>query len=48
VALRHHRHGGRAGHAGFFEYWAGGAMERAERTNRWYLDNAHLLQEALF
>jgi hypothetical protein len=36
------------GHAGFFEYWAGGAMERAERTNRWYLDNADLLREALF
>jgi hypothetical protein len=36
------------GHAGFFEYWAGGAMERAERTNRWYLDHADLLRAALF
>ncbi len=35
------------GHAGFGEYWAGGAMERAERTYRWYLDNSGLLREAL-
>ena len=35
------------GHAGFFEYLAGGARERAERTRQWYLDNADLLREAL-
>jgi phosphotransferase family enzyme len=36
-----------AGHAGFTEYWDGGARERAERTRRWYVDNAELLERAL-
>lgn len=35
------------GHAGFSGYWAGGAMERAERTREWYIDNADLLRRAL-
>jgi hypothetical protein len=35
------------GHAGFSEYWSGGARERAERTRQWYLDNADLLRRAL-
>jgi hypothetical protein len=35
------------GHAGFIEYSAGGAMTRAERTRRWCIDNADVLQEAL-
>jgi hypothetical protein len=35
------------GHVGFSEYWAAGAMERAEQTRRWYLDNADMLQQAL-
>jgi Phosphotransferase enzyme family len=35
------------GHAGFLAYWAGGAKERAERTHRWYLDNADMLRQAL-
>jgi Ser/Thr protein kinase RdoA (MazF antagonist) len=35
------------GHAGFAEYWAGGARVRAERTGEWYLDNADLLRRAL-
>jgi hypothetical protein len=35
------------GHAGFSEYWAGGARERAERTRQWYLDNSDLLRKAL-
>jgi hypothetical protein len=36
-----------AGHAGFTEYWDGGARERAERTRQWYVDNAGLLGRAL-
>jgi hypothetical protein len=35
------------GHAGFSEYCAGGAMERAGATRQWYLDAAELLREAL-
>ena len=35
------------GHAGFIEYSAGGAMTRAERTRRWRIDNADVLQQAL-
>jgi hypothetical protein len=35
------------GHAGFSQYCATGAMERAERTHRWYLDNGDLLRDAL-
>ena len=35
------------GHAVLIEYWAGGAMKHAERTRRWYLDNADVLQQAL-
>ncbi|WP_448607733.1 phosphotransferase [Geodermatophilus sp. URMC 60] len=35
------------GHAAFSAYWTGGAMKRAERTRRWYLDNADVLQQAL-
>ena len=35
------------GHAGFVEYSAGGAMTCAERTRRWCLDNADVLQQAL-
>jgi hypothetical protein len=35
------------GHASFIEYSAGGAMTRAERTRRWCLDNADVLQQAL-
>ena len=35
------------GHAGFAEYWSGGARERAERTRQWYLDNAAVLRRAL-
>ena len=35
------------GHAGFGDYWAGGARERAEQTRQWYLDHEHLLRTAL-
>ena len=35
------------GHAAFSAYWTGGAVKRAERTRRWYLDNAQVLQPAL-
>jgi Phosphotransferase enzyme family len=35
------------GHAGFSEYWADGAMERAERTRQWYVDTASELAAAL-
>jgi hypothetical protein len=35
------------GHAGFSEYCAEGAMERAERTHEWYLDNGDVLRRAL-
>jgi len=35
------------GHAGFADYWAGGARERAERTYRWYAEEAELLRAAL-
>jgi hypothetical protein len=35
------------GHSGFCDYWAGGAMERAERTRHWYLDNEDLLRRAV-
>jgi hypothetical protein len=35
------------GHPAFSEYLAGGAMRRAERTRRWYLDNADVLRQAL-
>jgi aminoglycoside phosphotransferase (APT) family kinase protein len=35
------------GHAGFSEYWDGGAKERAARTHQWYLDNADRLRRAL-
>ena len=35
------------GHAGFSQYCATGAMERAERTHQWYLDNEDLLRGAL-
>ncbi len=35
------------GHSGFGDYWAGGAMERAERTSQWYLDNEEVLRRAL-
>ncbi len=36
-----------SGHAGFSHYWAGGAMERAESTRQWYLDNQERLRAAL-
>ena len=36
-----------SGHAGFSHYWAGGAMERAESTRQWYLDNHARLRAAL-
>jgi Phosphotransferase enzyme family len=35
------------GHAGFSDYWGGGARERAERTAQWYLANEHRLRAAL-
>ena len=35
------------GHAGFSEYWADGARERAERTRQWYVDTAAELAAAL-
>lgn len=35
------------GHAGFSEYCAGGAMERAARTQQWYLDDGDVLRQAL-
>jgi hypothetical protein len=35
------------GHPGFSEYCADGAMERAERTGQWYLDNGDLLRQSL-
>ena len=35
------------GHAGFADYWTGGARERAERTRQWYLASADLLRAAL-
>jgi hypothetical protein len=35
------------GHAGFSDYWGGGAMERATQTYQWYLDNGHVLRSAL-
>jgi hypothetical protein len=35
------------GHAGFSDYLAGGAMERAQRTHEWYAENADLLRAAL-
>ena len=37
-----------SGHAGFSEYWAGGAMQRAEATRQWYLDNQERLRAVLF
>ena len=35
------------GHTAFSEYLAGGARARAERTRRWYAENADLLRQAL-
>jgi hypothetical protein len=35
------------GHAAFTEYWANGAMKRAQETRQWYLDNAAALQEVV-
>jgi hypothetical protein len=35
------------GHAGFSEYCASGALERAQRTREWYLDNGDVLRSAL-
>jgi hypothetical protein len=35
------------GHAGFSEYCATGAMQRAERTREWYVGNGDLLRESL-
>ncbi|SNR69198.1 phosphotransferase [Blastococcus mobilis] len=35
------------GHAGFVDYWGGGARERAAGTYQWYLDNEELLRDAL-
>ena len=35
------------GHVGFAEYWAGGAMDRAEKTHQWYRENFQLLRGAL-
>jgi Ser/Thr protein kinase RdoA (MazF antagonist) len=35
------------GHAGFADYWTGGARERAERTRQWYLASEDLLRTAL-
>jgi hypothetical protein len=35
------------GHAGFADYWVGGARERAARTYEWYLENEDLLRDAL-
>jgi hypothetical protein len=35
------------GHSAFSDYLAGGAMERAHATRRWYLAQADVLQEAL-
>jgi aminoglycoside phosphotransferase (APT) family kinase protein len=36
-----------SGHAGFSDYWVGGAMQRAATTRHWYLDNQERLQAAL-
>jgi serine/threonine protein kinase len=35
------------GHAAFSDYWASGAMDRANTTRQWYLDNADALREVL-
>jgi hypothetical protein len=35
------------GHAGFSDYCASGALDRAAETHQWYLDNGHVLQNAL-
>jgi hypothetical protein len=35
------------GHAGFADYCASGALDRAARTHQWYLDNGHVLRNAL-
>jgi hypothetical protein len=35
------------GHAGFSDYCASGALERAAQTYQWYLDNDHVLCSAL-
>ena len=35
------------GHAGFSDYCASGALERATRTREWYLDNGDVLRSAL-
>jgi Phosphotransferase enzyme family len=39
--------GAEDGNPGFVEYWRGGAADRAGRTRRWYVRNAHLLRAAL-
>jgi hypothetical protein len=39
--------GAENGNPGFVEYWRTGAADRAGRTRRWYVLNAHLLREAL-
>jgi hypothetical protein len=35
------------GHAGFSDYCASGALDRAAQTYQWYLDNGDVLQSAL-
>jgi hypothetical protein len=35
------------GHAGFSDYYASGALDRAAETHQWYLDNGHDLGSAL-
>jgi hypothetical protein len=35
------------GHAGFSDYFAAGALDRAVETHQWYLDNRHELARAL-
>jgi thiamine kinase-like enzyme len=35
------------GHAGFSDYYASGALDRAAQTHQWYLDNGHVLRSAL-
>jgi aminoglycoside phosphotransferase (APT) family kinase protein len=35
------------GHAGFSDYYASGALERAAQTYQWYLDNGHVLRSSL-
>ena len=35
------------GHAGFADYCATGALERAAQTHQWYLDNDHVLRRAV-